>query len=283
MGHSKTEQAEAKNARTDFIRNHPELSVSQLAEIFGMTLTSVYHYMDHKNMKSHTPWTEEQKDFLTKHEDKPISWLNINMPGQKHGYGAIAAKRMSLEITAKKPNPWTDEEINFLKNHTNKDDKWISENMPEPQRSEVAIRNKRKKLNISFKKPKKGLYQTEELQFVEEHISEPTKWIVDNKPGPKRTINAINGMKRRVRAKNLTTRPKNLAWTQEELDFMESNMDMPAQWITDNKPGPKRTTGAIVARRMKIRKEDSASQPQVIAWTKEEIDFIKTNINKPTQ
>lgn len=229
------------------------------------------------------PWTDKQLDFLKSHADKSAPWISEHMPEPKKNWQTVNYIRRSLNLQRIKVEHWTDEQTNFLKAHADKDSKWISENMPEPKKDEASVTNKRQREKLTCSKRDDTVWTKEELKFIEDHMDISVQWIVDNKPGMKRTANAVGNARTRIRKENHTLNTQSLAWTEEETTFVESNMDKSIRWIIDNKPGPKRTANAISDARTQIRKRNLASRAQSPAWTKEETDFIRTNVDKPAK
>lgn len=46
-------------------------------------------------------------------------------------------------------------------------------------------------------------FTKEELDFIENHMNMANQWILENKPGPKRTIGSIKTIKSKLRKKSV--------------------------------------------------------------------------------
>lgn len=190
MTENKTQNT--KITRMDFIKNHPELSTKELAEIFSIAESTVYGYTENNKAPN---FEKEELQFIEKHLSMPAQWIAKNKPGPKRTINSINNAKTRIKKTngtKKSKNPWTKEEIDFIKSNMNS----------------------------------------------------PTPWIIENKPGPKRTSNAICAMKTAIR-KNQGMKQKKVIWTKEEIDFIKNNTKKSAKWIACNKPGPKRTATAV--------------------------------------
>lgn len=269
MAYSKNPSEETK-IRVDFIKSHPEISTSQLAEIFNMTETTAKILIySHMPTGAHIPWTKEQDAFLQRHKNKSRTWLVENMPGTKHSKNSVQHRRQVLGMT-EKPTPWTKKQTKFLIEHADKSDTWISENMPEPKRKRSSINHTRKILGIAPDK-KSEHWTTEQDDFLKEHQNKSIQWLMGNMPEPERTYKSISA--RRIHL-GLTEKP--VPWTDEQITFVKTHADKNGTWISRNMPEPRKSEQMVNYMRRKLSISPNGKE----RWTKEQTDFLINHAGK---
>lgn len=243
--------------RIGFIKNHPELTNAQLAEIMGISIGSVINMKKNKNFNKMAPWTEEQLLFLKENTDKSRKWLYDNMPGKKHPLSSIISKIFEMGLCKQTCDRWTDEQIRFIKDHKDKTLQWISDNMPGNKKTATAISQRRniiKKEETDYENEKRVIvkWTDEQVKFLKENEDMSNPWISKNMPEPKKDVSSIRQKRLSLFGRTTSTA---IPWSEDEIQFILDNMDKPDMWLTENKPGPKRNLSAIKSKKRNLKRK----------------------------
>lgn len=245
--------------RIDFIRNHPEITNRQLAEIMGISSASVINIKKDNSLRKIISWTEEQISFLQDNAKKSNQWLYDNMPGNNHPISSIIDKRHNMQLGKPASSKWTHEQITFLKEHENESPKWISEHMPGDKKTAGAIsvrKNDMKKEKPGYETEKQSIvkWTDEQVKFLSEHEDMSNPWISKNMPEPRKDSCAVRQKRLRLFGRATSS---SIPWSDEEIDFIMHNLDKPNMWLTENKPGPARNLKAIKTKKKNLMKQSA--------------------------
>lgn len=230
---TKKEIQDMQKHRLDFIREHPNLTLSEISEIFSIdrkytwkcinTLKILDPNIRVRPDEDPNAWTETEVLFLYANRNRTIKWIAKNKPGPERTAWAVSKKIQSLGISQIRQSTnikYSPEQEAFLKENKTKPTEWILENMPEPKKSARSIRQKFRQMQISRRKPNKHPYKTntkyprqerhhenygtkprttdEQIRFIQDNMNESGAWISEHMPEPKKSRSTITRIKKRL-------------------------------------------------------------------------------------